>query len=226
MQECTDARMYTRRNVRVHEGIRMHECKAFTAVSCYVRALVDWQVRTHVHSCIWALVPDKVKKPRPSPLGRLLVAATDRGVCLVAMGASDAELHRALLKEYPLACVAEDHARLREWTRRVLAHLSDRMPRIDPARYSGHRVSVAGVECARVDSPWRNGLLFRSGRDCRASPRSSRGRARLDEPSGDHHSLPSRGAACGRRWRLSMGGCAQEMAASRRAGSAPPRQDR
>src|SRR3989442_12550826 len=31
-----------------------------------------------------------------SPLGRLLVGATDRGVCAVAMGASEAELERAL----------------------------------------------------------------------------------------------------------------------------------
>ena len=32
-----------------------------------------------------------------SPLGRLLVAATDRGVCAVSMGTSDRELERALV---------------------------------------------------------------------------------------------------------------------------------
>src|SRR5438067_2367417 len=41
-----------------------------------------------------------------SPLGRLLVGATSRGVCAVAMGASDAELERALAHEYPAASVA------------------------------------------------------------------------------------------------------------------------
>src|SRR5438067_179550 len=41
-----------------------------------------------------------------SPLGRLLVGATPRGVCAVAMGASDAELEGALAREYPAASVA------------------------------------------------------------------------------------------------------------------------
>src|SRR4029453_11853863 len=36
-----------------------------------------------------------------SPLGRLLVAATDRGVCSIAMGSSDEALTTALRREYP-----------------------------------------------------------------------------------------------------------------------------
>src|SRR5471032_291108 len=39
-------------------------------------------------------------------LGRLLVAATPRGVCAVSMGASDVELTRALSREYPAATIA------------------------------------------------------------------------------------------------------------------------
>src|SRR5207245_9004812 len=35
------------------------------------------------------------------PLGRLLVAATERGVCSVTLGDSDADLARALFAEYP-----------------------------------------------------------------------------------------------------------------------------
>src|SRR5256885_1935209 len=38
-----------------------------------------------------------------SPLGRLLVGATPRGVCAVAVAASDAELERAIAREYPAA---------------------------------------------------------------------------------------------------------------------------
>ncbi len=40
-----------------------------------------------------------------SAMGRLLVAATDRGVCSVTLGDSDVELTRALFAEYPAASI-------------------------------------------------------------------------------------------------------------------------
>jgi len=66
-----------------------------------------------------------------SPLGRLMVAATDRGVCAVAMGSSDAELTRALTREYPSAAIAEDRGALAQWTSAILEHLAGRQPRLD-----------------------------------------------------------------------------------------------
>src|SRR2546428_5572236 len=66
-----------------------------------------------------------------SPLGRLLVASTSRGVCAVAMGSSDAELERALACEYPAATIASDTGELSKWTTAVLAHLAGRQPRLD-----------------------------------------------------------------------------------------------
>ena len=42
-----------------------------------------------------------------SPLGRLLVAATEHGICMVNLGESDAELVQALHKEYPKSLIAE-----------------------------------------------------------------------------------------------------------------------
>src|SRR5438093_2648387 len=66
-----------------------------------------------------------------SPLGRLLVAATPRGVCAVAMAAADAELERALASEYPAATIATDEGALAKWTTRILAHLAGRRPRLD-----------------------------------------------------------------------------------------------
>src|SRR5437899_3050097 len=66
-----------------------------------------------------------------SPLGRLLVAATPRGVCAVAMAAADAELERALANEYPAATIAADEGALAKWTTRILAHLAGRRPRLD-----------------------------------------------------------------------------------------------
>lgn len=66
-----------------------------------------------------------------SPLGRLLVAATPRGVCAVAMGESDQRLERALHAEYPAAAIQPDRGSLGGWTRRILAHLAGRVPRLD-----------------------------------------------------------------------------------------------
>src|SRR5712691_4996464 len=64
-------------------------------------------------------------------LGRLLVAATSRGVCAVAMGSSDAELTRGLSREYPSATIAPDAGALAQWATAIVAHLAGREPRLD-----------------------------------------------------------------------------------------------
>ena len=66
-----------------------------------------------------------------SPIGRLLVAATARGVCAVSLGRSDVELRDALRREYPHAVISRDRHSLAEWTRRILEHLAGRQPRLD-----------------------------------------------------------------------------------------------
>jgi AraC family transcriptional regulator of adaptative response/methylated-DNA-[protein]-cysteine methyltransferase len=66
-----------------------------------------------------------------SPLGRLLIAATERGVCLVSLGGSDAELRTSLDREYPNADVTRDPGKLARWTRLVLDHLAGRAPKLD-----------------------------------------------------------------------------------------------
>jgi len=64
-------------------------------------------------------------------LGRLLVAATPRGVCAVAMGASDTDLTRALSREYPAATIAADSGALAESASAIVSHLAGRQPRLD-----------------------------------------------------------------------------------------------
>jgi AraC family transcriptional regulator of adaptative response/methylated-DNA-[protein]-cysteine methyltransferase len=50
-----------------------------------------------------------------SPVGRLLVAATSKGVCFVAVGADDAELRAAVEREFPRAILSQGSSkRLRE----------------------------------------------------------------------------------------------------------------
>lgn len=66
-----------------------------------------------------------------SPVGRLLVGATPRGICTVAMAASDRDLERAVRQEYPKAAISRDDGKLARWTGAVLAHLDGRRPRLD-----------------------------------------------------------------------------------------------
>ena len=66
-----------------------------------------------------------------SPLGRLLVAATPRGVCAVKMGSSDSALKHALAREFSSATLIADRGSLTDWTRAILGHLEGRTPRLD-----------------------------------------------------------------------------------------------
>ena len=66
-----------------------------------------------------------------SPLGRLLVASTERGVCSVCIGQSDAALKKALFQEYPRASIRKDATGLRRLVRAFAEHLAGRMPQLD-----------------------------------------------------------------------------------------------
>ena len=66
-----------------------------------------------------------------SPLGRLLVARTERGVCAVRMADTDAELEKDLRSEFPAATIQRDDAGLQETVTKVLSHLSDDQPHLN-----------------------------------------------------------------------------------------------
>jgi AraC family transcriptional regulator of adaptative response/methylated-DNA-[protein]-cysteine methyltransferase len=55
-----------------------------------------------------------------SPLGRVLVAATARGVCAVKLGDRDDALAEELRREYPLAVIERDAHALAPWVRRIV----------------------------------------------------------------------------------------------------------
>jgi AraC family transcriptional regulator of adaptative response/methylated-DNA-[protein]-cysteine methyltransferase len=65
------------------------------------------------------------------PLGRLLVATTDRGVCFVSLGASDAPLERALHAEYPRAAIARDSGALSRWAGELASFVRGQQTRLD-----------------------------------------------------------------------------------------------
>lgn len=68
-----------------------------------------------------------------SPLGRLLVGATEKGVCSVCIGNDDARLEAILREEYPRADVRReaDGARLNSWVQVILEHLNGTLPHLD-----------------------------------------------------------------------------------------------
>ena len=57
-------------------------------------------------------------------LGRLLVGATERGVCAVRLGDSGRALEAGLRKEYPEAMLQRDDGALAKWTAAIAASLS------------------------------------------------------------------------------------------------------
>jgi AraC family transcriptional regulator, regulatory protein of adaptative response / methylated-DNA-[protein]-cysteine methyltransferase len=61
-----------------------------------------------------------------SPIGRVLVAATERGLCAVSIGEDDVALEQSLAAEYPRATIRRDNDALRPFVDSVLAHLRDR----------------------------------------------------------------------------------------------------
>ena len=66
-----------------------------------------------------------------SPMGRLLVAVTERGVCAVRMADNDAELEKDLRAEFPNAELKRDDSALRESVQKILSHLDKHEPRLD-----------------------------------------------------------------------------------------------
>lgn len=66
-----------------------------------------------------------------SPLGRLLVGATARGISAVCLGDSDARLKDALRKEYPHGEIFRDANGLRGSVEKILAHLHGHEPNLD-----------------------------------------------------------------------------------------------
>jgi AraC family transcriptional regulator of adaptative response/methylated-DNA-[protein]-cysteine methyltransferase len=66
-----------------------------------------------------------------SGIGRVLIAATDRGVCRVALGDDDGALLVLLREEYPKAQLEKGPAALRATLVQVTEHLAGTRPRLD-----------------------------------------------------------------------------------------------
>ena len=64
-------------------------------------------------------------------LGRVMVAATEKGICAVRLGDSDRALEADLLREYPAADVTRDETTLAKWVEQLVDHLAGKRPHLD-----------------------------------------------------------------------------------------------
>ena len=66
-----------------------------------------------------------------SPLGRLLIARTAKGICAVMLGDRDAQLEADLAAEYPRAALTRDESAVAQWAKRISAAIDGRIPHLD-----------------------------------------------------------------------------------------------
>lgn len=67
----------------------------------------------------------------PSPIGRILVAATEHGVCAVKIGDTEAALIRDLEREYAAAEIVADAQPRPEWVKAIADHVAGHQPSLD-----------------------------------------------------------------------------------------------
>src|SRR3984885_14140649 len=69
-------------------------------------------------------VADPIRYPcADSPLGRMLIAATDRGICSIQFAPTDGELMEGLKREFPFAIRKSDDGGLQSWANALLKHM-------------------------------------------------------------------------------------------------------
>ncbi len=66
-----------------------------------------------------------------SPLGQVLLAATERGVCSVCLGANAAQLESQLRAEFSAATLVRDDQRMQRYARRIARYLAGGNPDLD-----------------------------------------------------------------------------------------------
>jgi AraC family transcriptional regulator, regulatory protein of adaptative response / methylated-DNA-[protein]-cysteine methyltransferase len=83
-----------------------------------------------------------------APVGRVLVATTERGVCAVELGATNADVERALRADFPKATIERDEGHA-TWVRAVLDRVRD------PQRAPEHHVPLDVHGTAFQQQVWK-----------------------------------------------------------------------
>lgn len=158
-----------------------------------------------------------------TPVGLLLMAATDRGLCSVQLGDSRAALLQALQAEFPAARIASrpcpQGEALVQWTDALRLHLAGQaaMPHL-PLDIRGTALQDPGVELPCRHRARHRAHLCAGGPGRGPSPgRTRRGQRLCAQPHRPPHSLPPGHPGRRRPGRLPLGTGAQEGAAARRS---------
>lgn len=64
-------------------------------------------------------------------LGKLLIGATERGICAIKLASSKAQVKAALQREYPSAKIVSDDKGLQRWMSALLRYLQGQHTRLD-----------------------------------------------------------------------------------------------
>ena len=117
----------------------------------------------------------------PTPLGRMLVAATERGLCAVRFGESATELERDLREEFHAANLHRDDAAMERYIQPLLANSARR------------RISPSICRSTFAPPPFRK----ESGRRCSQIPRGeTRSYTEIARAIGDPHAVRAVARAC------------------------------
>lgn len=128
----------TRRTGRFKAGIRrgesvtnaMYDAGYSSSSRLYERATAELGMTpaTYSHGGRGATIKYTIAQ---SFLGRLLVAATEKGICAVRLGDSESTLETDLRKEFSAACIERNDGPLHEWLGEILNRLAGKQPHFD-----------------------------------------------------------------------------------------------
>jgi O-6-methylguanine DNA methyltransferase len=142
------------------------------------------------------------------PLGRILVGATEKGICAVSLGEDDGELEAALRTEYPAAEIARDDGTLGDWVGAFSRHLNGVEPELRlPLDVQGTSFQMRVWERLRA-IPYGNVRTYGQIAGDLGLPKAARavGRACATNPTSliipCHRAVGGDGSLVGYRWGL------------------------
>ncbi len=161
-----------------------------------------------------------------SPLGRMLLAATERGICALRFG-QDQAMVQELRKEFPLAHIVHHQEPLSSYVEAVLAHLEGRQARLDLPLDLKATAFQERVWAALREIPYGETRTYRQVAERLGMPGAARAVARACATNPVavvvpcHRVVGSNGQLRGYRWGLERKGKLLEREKRGQAGAAP-----
>ncbi len=127
-----------------------------------------------------------------SPIGRMLIAATDKGICSIQFADSEEELEQGLKQEFPFAIRRRDDQGMDKLAQQVVQRIgnSEPLPSL-PLDIQATRISAPGVVLSAIHRLRKNQIVLRSCESHPAPVGGSRGCASVrHQPGGDRNPVP------------------------------------